>query len=100
MRIFSKIVFICNLCFILAVILRWVEMGKRAKGNLDGAIPFQPLESTLVILGYFAVIFNLIYLIFVLYWWATRKIKLIPAWIVLFNLILLPIQLYFFFFSA
>ncbi|MEI2749326.1 MAG: hypothetical protein V9E88_11270 [Ferruginibacter sp.] len=98
MRIFSKIVALCNICFIIAVILRAVELAKRAKGNHDGAIPFQPLESTIVILGYGAIFINIIFLLFSIYWLIRKKIKLIPRWIVIFNLLVLPAQVYFFFF--
>lgn len=100
MRFFSRVVCICNICFILAVILRWVELSKRAKGNFDGAIGFQPLEATLVILGYGAIFLNVIYLFFSLYWFFSGKIKLIPRWIVLFNVLIFPFQVYFFFFSS
>lgn len=98
MRLFSKLTFICNICFIIAVIMRWVELSKRAKGNMDGAIPFQPLESTLVVLGYGAVFINLFFLIFCVYWLFTGKIKQIPRWVVIANLLILPVQVYFFFF--
>lgn len=98
MRIFSKIVALCNVCFIIAVILRAVELAKRAKGNHEGAIPFQPLESTIVILGYGAIFINIIFLLFSIYWLIRKKIKLIPRWIVIFNLLVLPAQVYFFFF--
>lgn len=98
MRIFSKIVALCNICFIIAVILRAVELAKRAKGNHEGAIPFQPLESTIVVLGYGAIFINIIFLLFSIYWLIRKKIKLIPRWIVIFNLLVLPAQVYFFFF--
>ena len=98
MRIFSKIVALCNICFIIAVILRAVELAKRAKGNHEGAIPFQPLESTIVVLGYGAIFINIIFLLFSIYWLIRKQIKLIPRWIVIFNLLVLPAQVYFFFF--
>jgi len=98
MRIFSKIVALCNICFIIAVILRAVELAKRAKGNHEGAIPFQPLESTVVILGYGAIFINIIFFFISIYWLISSKIKLIPRWIVIFNLLVLPAQVYFFFF--
>jgi hypothetical protein len=89
---------ICNICFLIAVVLRYVEMTRRAKGNFNGAIPFQPLESSLVILGYGAIFVNFIFVLLTVYWILARKIKLIPAWILIFNLIIFPLQVYFFFF--
>ncbi len=99
MRFFSRIVLICNVCFIIAVILRFVELLKKEKGDFDSAIPLKPLESTLVILGYSAIFVNLIFFFFTLYLLATKKIKLIPHWIVLFNICILPLQVYYFFYS-
>lgn len=98
MRFFSRIVLICNCCFILAVILRYVEIVKRAGGNGDGAIPFQPLESTLVILGYGAIFVNIIFVFLSIYLFLIKRIKLIPRWIVLFNLLMFPVQVYYHFF--
>ncbi len=98
MRLFSKFVFICNACFILAIVLRWVELSKQSRGNYNGAIPFQPLESTLVILGYGAIFVNFLFLCTMLYRKATKKNKLTPGWLVYFNLLIFPVQVYFFFF--
>lgn len=99
MRFFSKIVFLCNVCFIIAVILRAVEMAKRAKGNFNGAIPFQPLESTLVILGYGAIFINAVFFLLSIYRAIAGKLNIDPKWIVWFNIILFPVQVYFHFFS-
>jgi hypothetical protein len=99
MRFFSRIVLICNCCFIIAVILRLIEKYRRAQGNFDGAIPFQPLESTLVILGYGAVFINVVFVILSLYWLVAKKLSSIPRWIVLFNVFMFPLQVYYFFYS-
>ena len=99
MRFFARIVFLCNICFIASVILRFVEMKNNAKGNPNLALKFQPVESTLVVLGYSAIFLNLFFVIFSLYWFATKKINFIPRWIVLFNLVMFPIQVYYFFYS-
>jgi hypothetical protein len=98
MRIFSKLTFICNICFIIAVILRWVELKRKATGNFSGAIKFQPLEATLVILGYGAIFLNIIFVLFSIYWLFAKKITLLPRWVVLFNVVIFPLQVYFFFF--
>ena len=99
MRFYSRFVFICNSCFILAVLLRQLEISKRVKGDFNGVIPFQPLESTVVILGYGAIIFNLIFVLLSLFWYITKRIKAVPGWIVLFNLLIFPLQVYYFFYS-
>jgi hypothetical protein len=99
MRFYSRIVFICNCCFIIAVILRLVEKSKRAKGNFDGAISFQPLESTLVILGYCAIFLNIAFMLACLYLLIRKRIQFIPRWAVLFNIFIFSLQVYYFFFS-
>ncbi len=98
LRFFSKVIFICNLCFIAAVILRWVENANKKKGNFDGAIKLQPLESTIVVLGYGAIIFNLIFNIIILTLLLLKKELQVPKWLIWFNFLLLIIQVYYFFF--
>lgn len=99
MRFFSRIVFICNCCFIISVILRFVELQQRAKNNYDGAIPFQPLESTLVILGYGAIYINVVFLLISIYRFLLKRNIPSPRWITIFNLCMFPLQLYYFIFS-
>ncbi|MEO6538590.1 MAG: hypothetical protein ABIT07_07160 [Ferruginibacter sp.] len=99
MRFFARLVFLCNICFIGSVILRFVEINNSAKGNANLALKFQPLESTFVILGYGAIFLNLLFVIFSLYWFATKKIKFLPRFIVMFNLVMFPLQVYYFFYS-
>ena len=99
MRIFSKIVFIFNACFIAAAILRLIEMTKRSQGNLNAAIPLAPLENILVLLGYTAIFINAIFALLCLYWIVTRKFNLLSRRIVFFNLIMFPVQVWYFFFS-
>ncbi len=104
MRFFSKFVFICNLCFIAAVILRLVERGRKINmeqgGPFKNVISFQPLESTLIILGYTAVLFNIIFVIIALPLWLAKKTIPAPKFLVWFNVILFIVQLYYFFFST
>jgi hypothetical protein len=100
MRFFSRVVFLCNCCFIIAVILRFVELRTRTKGaGGDLALKFQPLESTVVVLGYGAIFVNIVYVFLSLYWLGTGKIRSVPRWLLLFNLLLFPLQVYYFFFS-
>lgn len=98
MRFFSKLIFICNLCFIAAVILRWVENVNKQKGNFDGAIKLQPLESSIVVLGYGAIIFNFIFNLTILTLLWLKKDMLVPKWLIWFNFLILIVQVYYFFF--
>jgi len=99
MRFFIKFVVICNGCFILSVILRYIELSKRIKGDMNGAISYQPLESTVVVLGYGAILVNSLFFLISLFYLFSGKIKIIADWMLLFNLIMLILQMYYFFFS-
>jgi len=94
LRFFARLTVICNICFIITVILRAVEQARRAKGSFDGLIGFQPLQATIVILGYGAIILNLAFLIAAITWYFRGSLNRLPRWIVWFNLILFPCQLY------
>ncbi len=97
MRLFSKIVFICNLCFIVSVILRKVELSYKAKGNTDQIIPLPFVEGTLAVLGELAIVVNVVFFIIALYLLVSKKLKQIPRWIVIFNFTALLAQIYWFF---
>jgi hypothetical protein len=96
MRFFSKLTCICNFCFIISIPLRLIEIINNKKAGFNGAIPLQPLESTVVILGTGAVILNLFFCIASVYWFYKGRIKQLPLWIVLFNLVLFPVQIVYF----
>lgn len=99
MRTFSKIVLLCNGCFVLALVMRLVEYYRKKEGNFEAAIPLQPLESTLVILGYGAIFLSAIFSFQLLYFYLIKKQLTLPRWIVGVNLIMFPIQIWYFFFS-
>lgn len=99
MKFFSRIVFICNCCFIVAVILRLYENAHKIDGNFNGAIQIQPLESTLVILGYGAIFINLIFNLILLGFIITKAKWNVPKWLVRVNFIMLLLQVYYFLFS-
>lgn len=96
MKFISKFVFICNCCFIVSVILRYVEINADKAGADSNVVGFQPLESTLIILGYGAVIFNAIFLLVYLFAYLFKKGMSVPKWILLFNLVLFFVQLIYF----
>jgi len=99
MRTFSKIVLLCNCCFVIACILRLVEHYKRKDGNFDGAIPLQSLESTIVVLGYGAIFLSAVFTFQMLYFFVIKKVNTLPKWIVATNLAMFPVQIWYFFFS-
>ncbi|MFT3680800.1 MAG: hypothetical protein QM791_11045 [Ferruginibacter sp.] len=99
MRFFSKIVFICNLCFLASVILRWVEIiNKKHEGYTGDAIQLQPLKSTIVILGYGAIFINIIFNGIILALLLAKKELPVPKWLIWLNFLFLIAQVYYFFF--
>lgn len=102
MRFFSKIVFVFNACFLISIPLRLMEMSRKEadpKMPFNGLLGFQPLESTLVILGYSAIFINFVFVVICAWWFVSKKIGLLPQWLVWFNLIMFAAQVYYFFFS-
>jgi hypothetical protein len=81
------------------VILRFVENAQKKAGNFNGQVILKPVQSTLVVLGYSSLLISLVFVIACLFWLVTKKIKQIPRWIVITNLVFFIIQIYYFFFS-
>ena len=99
MKFFSKVVFICNGCFILAVLLRWIENAHKKNGNFNGSIQIQPLESSIVVLGYSAIVINALLNIILLTLLFTRYNHSVAKWLIWVNSVLLFVQIYYFFLS-
>jgi hypothetical protein len=96
MRTFSKIVFICNCCFIIAVIMRLVELSLRKSGNADAIIPLHSVVASVLILGLFlSLILDIVFLFVVGIKKLMQKQLLIPKFILYFNLIMLPIEIWY-----
>ena len=87
---------ICNICFLLAIVLRRIEISRQKAGDFSGVIGFQTLESTLVVLGYLAVLVNLFFLLMFFLRYPRHKMQGVKRWIIIFNFILLPMQLWYF----
>jgi hypothetical protein len=118
MRFFAKVAIICNVCFILSVVLRLVDIFFQKKGKYDGALQLQPLKSTIIILGYGAIFVNLLFcMAFVLATFLRKKNKVLTwpnvanplpvaatqkplNFMAIICLFFLIIQVYYFFFSS
>lgn len=99
MRFFSKFVFICNICFIIGVVLRIIEM-RPANENHNALIPLPFLEGSIVVLGLlFAVIFNAAFVFIILFRKSIRRPVNISKWLIWFNMLLFPVQIWYFFFK-
>ena len=97
MRFFSKIVFICNICFLAAVLLRLMEEDYASTGHNESIIPLPALEGLLVILGLIvAVLLNFVFAVTCLIFWIMKKQHNVAKWLVWINLLLLIFQLIYF----
>jgi hypothetical protein len=96
MRTFSKIVFICNCCFIIAVILRLVELSLRKGGNPEALIPLHSVVASILVLGLFLSLILDVFFLFVI---GLKKVMqkplLISNFMLYFNLIMLPIEIWY-----
>lgn len=97
MKLFSKIVFICNIGFIVFIILGYLELNNKKTKAGDNIIPLPFITGTLVILGQFAIFLNLIFCLAVLALLLSKRMKPIPQWLLIANFTFLLIQVYYFF---
>lgn len=99
MRFFSKIAFLCNLCFLVSIPLRMWEQAapKTAKGS--EVVTLQPLISSVAVLGVLAILVNLFFLLLFFYRYKWHRMAGVTRFILIFNLLVLPFQVYYFFFS-
>ena len=79
--------------------MRLVEFGMRKNGNLNAVIPLQAIEGTIVILGFIvAVLLNAAFVFIVLYRKSNRKPLLVNPFLLWFNLLLFPLEVWYSFF--
>lgn len=97
MRFFSKIVVICNLCFIASIVLRYVEIAGKHPQSDEKIIPLPWIENTVVILGYSAILFNIVFFLCCLILLFMQKISIVPVWMIVFNVVILSLQFVYFF---
>ena len=98
MKLFSKFVFICNLCFLATAFLRYIEIGSNHLSDNIDAIAFQPLKSSLIVLGYSALLFNLFFFLLFIFLKLIRKTPSINTWLIIVNAVMLFVELIYFLF--
>ncbi|WP_090662247.1 hypothetical protein [Parafilimonas terrae] len=88
LRILFRMAFICNIFFIICMIMRYTTLPKY--------IP-QPLIEFAIVLGWLAPVINFINFMLVLILPSRVKNKFIPLWLLYVNIICFLLQIYFFF---
>jgi hypothetical protein len=79
--------------------MRVVELAQRAKGNYNAAIPLPVVEGSIVVLGFVAIFVNVIFLVTFLFMKLSKKSLFLSKFLLGFNLFLLPVQIWYFFYS-
>jgi len=88
LRILFRLAFICNIFFIVCMIMRYTSLPKY--------IP-QPLIEFSIILGWLAPLINFVNFVLTLILLPRLQKKLIPLWLLYTNIICFLLQIYFFF---
>jgi len=99
MRFFSKLAVLCNFCFLVAVVMWYLEFHKKHAGTNDKVIALPWLESTFVILGYGAIIVNVLFLLICFIFTAFKVQLKVATWMIVFSVLAFAGQVYFFFFN-
>ena len=99
MRFFSKLTVICNCCFLVAVVLWYLEFHKKHVGSNGKLIELSWLENTFVTLGYGAIIVNVLFLLICFIFTAFKVQLKVATWMIAFNILAFAGQVYFFFFN-
>jgi hypothetical protein len=77
--------------------MRFVEFGSNSSVLSNDAVGFQPLKSTLIILGYGAVLFNFVFLLLLTLKKLFKGERNIPLWISISNFFFFVLQILYFF---
>jgi phosphatidylserine synthase len=97
MKLFSKVTFICNISFIVFIILRYVDFNTK-KGKVDdNLMPLPFITGSLVVLGQLSIFINIIFCLTALILLISKKLQQIPKWLVIANFTMLFVQFYYFF---
>lgn len=94
---FSRFTFICNICFLIFIIINRLEAKKPAVATTDTVLPLPFFKDLVIILGFSAIIINLLMCITYLVELLTKKVLPLPKWLAPVNFIFLLVQFYFFF---
>jgi hypothetical protein len=97
MKLFSRISFICNLGFLVFVVLGFIELNRSANKRGGGIIPLPFVTGTLVILGQLAIFVNLVFCLVTAGRRASRKPVAVPKWLLAANFMFLILEVYYFF---
>jgi hypothetical protein len=85
LRFLSRVAFICNICFLLSYLSRWLP-----------ALPDNALISDIIVLGYFvSLLLNLVINLMILLLFVAGRLRRmgIPVWLLIVNFVFFIVQL-------
>jgi hypothetical protein len=85
LRFFSRVAFICNICFLVASSVQWLP-----------ALPDNALTSDILVSGYFlSIIVNAIVNVSVLFLFVIRRLRAaaVPPWLLIVNFLFFIVQI-------
>jgi hypothetical protein len=96
MRFFAKLMFLCNVCFLVAAFFHYAKMYQTA-GSFPQPLNF--LKGTIVIVAEVGWIFNFVFVLAAGIAVLLKKTWPVPKWIYWFNAAVLVFQIYYYFFD-
>lgn len=94
MRFFSKITFLFNCCFL---VLLFFYFNKSYISNAAVPRPLGVLKGSVVVLAEISWITNIVFVLIILLQYAFKKVITVPRLLLIFNVLVLAAQLYFYF---
>jgi hypothetical protein len=101
MRTLAKFTIICNVCFIVAAIMRIIEIGDKGHAVADSVQKIPVFLSSIILLGMILAVFaNVLFLFLVFVFKLTKNELKLPLFYVLSSTIMLVVQIVYFFTTA
>jgi hypothetical protein len=95
---FSRFTFICNICFLAFVFFAKLQSKKAVAAGPGTVVAFPFFKDLVIILGFLAIIINLLMCLVYLIILLRNKIIFLPKWLTITNAVFLLAEFYFFFF--
>jgi hypothetical protein len=94
---FSRFTFICNICFLIFILINRLEAKKPVAATPGAVLPLPFFKDLVIILGFSAIVINFLMCIVYAVVLIAKKTLPLPKWLPPVNFIFLLIQFYFFF---
>lgn len=87
MRFFNKLALVCNICFLLCFVIVNIK-------GIDGKFTY--IVSTVIVLGFIAIIVNILLLVASILAYIFKKKHTIPPYLFIINIVCFLIQIFYF----